>query len=279
LTGGYAGGQAEWVRVPNAELNLLHVPEEIPDEKALYLSDVLPTSYHAVVSANVQPGNTVAVWGLGPIGFNVCMWAFKKGAARVIAIDGNWRTEWAKTKLPRLETINFQEDLNRTDSVSLKILEMVPHGVDIAIECSGGEYAKNWLNRIELATGLEQDTAEMVNECLVATRKHGTVAVIADYVGYVNHFNFGALMEKGITFKGCSQAPVQRYWKEILEMIKTGEVDPTMMLTHRFKLDDAAKVYHMQEKHTEGLVKSFLETRFSKPRAEGTPELSEAPSV
>lgn len=182
LTGGFSGGQAEWVRVPNGEVNLLPVPDSIPDEKALYISDVLPTSLHAVTYTGVQAGDTVAIWGLGPIGFMACMWAFKKGAKRVIGIDSNWRCEWAQTKLPKLETIRYDQ-LEKGMTVPTKLREMVDGGVDVAIEASGGEYGKSIMNKIELATGVQQDTAEMLNECIESTRKFGRVGIIADYIG------------------------------------------------------------------------------------------------
>ncbi|KAK4643002.1 hypothetical protein QC761_000390 [Podospora bellae-mahoneyi] len=273
LTGGYAGGQAEYVRIPLAENNLLKIPDNVPDEKALYLSDVLPTSYHSVVYTGVNEGDTVAIWGLGPIGFMACFWAKKKGATRVIGIDSNWRTEYAKSKIPGLETINYAT-LESGQTVPTKIHEMVPGGVDVSIDASGGEYAKGWAHKLEMAIGAEQDTSEMINECLYATKKFGRVGIIGDYVGFTNHFNVGALMELGIYLIGCGQAPVQRYWEELLEMVEKGEIDPTIMLTHRFKIDDIAKAYKLQEKREEGLVKCFIETRFSAPRAEGTPELT-----
>jgi threonine dehydrogenase-like Zn-dependent dehydrogenase len=142
---------------------------------------VLPTSYHAVSDTGVTEGDTVAIWGLGPIGFMACMWAFKKGAKRVIGIDGNWRTEFAKSKLPGLETINFETLKNQ--SVPAKIHEMVPGGVDVCIEASGGEYAKSTKHKIQLASGLEQDTSEILNECIYSVRKFGRVGIIADYMG------------------------------------------------------------------------------------------------
>jgi threonine dehydrogenase-like Zn-dependent dehydrogenase len=273
FVGGYAGGQAEYVRVPLADNTLLKLPDSVPDEKGLYLSDVLPTSYHAVTYTGVEKGDTVAVWGLGPIGFMASYWAFYKGAKRVIAIDNNWRTEYAKKKIERLETINYAA-LPSDQTVPSKIHEMVPGGVDVCIDATGGEYGKGKAHKMELATGLEQDTSEMVNEAIYSTRKFGKIGIIADYVGFTNHFNIGALMELGITLVGCGQSPVQKYWEELRDMVEHGKVDPRIMLTHRFAIDDIAKAYYMQEKRQDGLVKCFVETRFSKPRAEGTPELT-----
>ncbi|KAL6874421.1 GroES-like protein [Trichoderma longibrachiatum] len=273
FVGGYAGGQAEYVRVPLADNNLLKIPDSVPDEKGLYLSDVLPTSYHAVTYTGVKEGDTVAVWGLGPIGFMSCFWAFHKGAKRVIGIDNNWRTEYAKSKIKGLETINYKA-LGKDKTVPSKVHELVPGGVDVSIDATGGEYGKGWIHSLELAVGAEQDTSEMINEAIYSTRKFGRVGLIGDYVGFTNHFNVGAVMELGITLVGCGQAPVQRYWEELREKIEKGEVDPTIMVTHRFRIDDIAKAYYMQEKRQDGLVKCFVETRFSAPRAQGTPELT-----
>ncbi|EMD91122.1 hypothetical protein COCC4DRAFT_136360 [Bipolaris maydis ATCC 48331] len=273
FVGGYAGGQAEYVRVPLGDQNLLKLPDSVPFEKGLYLSDVLPTSYHSVCDTGVFEGDSVAIWGLGPIGLMACVWAFKKGAKRVIGIDNNWRTEFAKQKIPGLETINYQE--LKKQSIPAKIHEMVPGGVDACIEASGGEYAKTWTHKLELMSGMEQDTSEMINECIYSTRKFGRVGIIGDYVGFTNHFNIGAVMERGIRLIGCGQCPVQKYWKEILEMLEKGEVDPTFMVTHRLKIEDIAKAYYLQEKRQDGLLKCFVETKFSEPRAPGTPELKE----
>jgi threonine dehydrogenase-like Zn-dependent dehydrogenase len=110
-----------------------------------------------------------------------CFWAFSKGAKRVIGIDNNWRTEYAKSKIPDLETINYLELKGQT--IPAKIHEMVPGGVDVSIEASGGEYAKSWAHKIEQAVSLEQDTSEMINECIYSTRKFGRVGIIADYTG------------------------------------------------------------------------------------------------
>jgi threonine dehydrogenase-like Zn-dependent dehydrogenase len=133
FVGGYAGGQAEYVRQPLADVNLLKIPDGVTDEQALYLSDVLPTSYNCVVDTGVQEGDIVGIWGMGPIGLFAAKWAFLKGASRVIGIDGNWRLEYAKSQLPKIETINFKEV-----NVKSKIDEIVPGGLDVALECAAG---------------------------------------------------------------------------------------------------------------------------------------------
>ncbi|KAL2016062.1 hypothetical protein VTK56DRAFT_4300 [Thermocarpiscus australiensis] len=202
-----------------------------------------------------------------------CQWAFMKGARRVIGIDNNWRTEFAKSKIPGLETINYLS-LGSSETLPAKIHEMVPGGVDVSIDATGGEYARGFAHKLELWIGAEQDTSEMINECIMSTRKFGAVGIIGDYVGFTNHFNVGALMERGIRLIGCGQSPVHKYWEELLEMVENGTIDPTIMLTHRFQLDDIAKAYHMQEKREAGLVKCYVETRFSGGRADGTPDLT-----
>lgn len=141
LTGGYAGGQAEYVRVPFGDVNLLELPDDVPDEKGLYLSDVLCTSYHAVQDTRVYPGDTVAIWGAGPIGLMAAVFAFKNGASRVILIDSNWRLGYAKQKLPQVETLDYTA-LPRGTTVTGEIHERIPGGVDVAIECAAGEYSK-----------------------------------------------------------------------------------------------------------------------------------------
>jgi threonine dehydrogenase-like Zn-dependent dehydrogenase len=148
----------------------------------LYLSDVLPTSYHSIHYTGVKANDCVAIWGLGPIGLMACVWAFQKGAKRVIAIDNNWRTEYAKSKIEKLEAINYTT-LGSGESVPSKIHKMVPGGADVSIDATGGEYAKGWAHRLEIWAGLEQDTSEMINECIRSTRKFGAVGIIGDYVG------------------------------------------------------------------------------------------------
>jgi threonine dehydrogenase-like Zn-dependent dehydrogenase len=155
FTGGYAGGQAEYVRVPYGDVNLLELPDDVPDEKGLYLSDVLATSYHAVQDTRVYSRDTVAVWGAGPIGLMVAMFAQKNGASKVILIDNNWRLEYAKKKLPGIDTIDYTA-LPRGKTVTAAIHEMVPGGVDTAIECVAGEYAKG------VCLSLHQDWLHML---------------------------------------------------------------------------------------------------------------------
>lgn len=136
FTGGYAGGQAEYVRLPFGDVNLLKIPDNLSDEQVLFLSDVLPTSYNCVVDTGVQEGDVVAVWGMGPVGLFTAQWAFLKGAKTVIGIDQNWRLNYAKSKIPKIETINFKN----VKSVKEEIDKLVPGGLDVALECAAGAY-------------------------------------------------------------------------------------------------------------------------------------------
>lgn len=273
LTGGFAGGQAEYVRVPFGDVNLLKLPDDVPDEKGLYLSDVLCTSYHCVHDTGVYKGNTVAIWGMGPIGLFVAAFAFKAGASRVIGIDNNWRLDYAKSKLPKLECLDFSK-VDAKKGVSGTIQEMVPGGVDVALECAAGEFAKGWLHAVEMAVGLETDTSEILNEMIMSVRKFGRCGITGVYAGFTNHFNIGSLMERGIRLIGNGQAPVQKYWKDILKMIQDNEIDPLMMVTHRIKLDETAIAYQQFDKKENGIVKVFIETKFSQPPSPGAPTLT-----
>jgi threonine dehydrogenase-like Zn-dependent dehydrogenase len=273
FTGGFAGGQAEYVRVPYGDVNLLPIPASVPDEKALYLSDVLATSWHCVVDTGVRPGDVVAIWGAGPIGQMAATAALRRGAARVIMIDANWRLGFVAAKHPKIETLDYRE-LPRGTSVSAKLREMVAGGPDVCLECVGGEYAKGWAAYFEMLFGMETDSSEVVNEMLTSVRGFGRCGISGVYAGYTNHFNIGALMERGVRLIGNGQAPVQMYWEELLGMVQKGELDPLEMVTHRVKLEELAEVYGRFDLKEEGMQKVFVETRFSKPPAPGSPALT-----
>ncbi|EON69835.1 alcohol dehydrogenase [Coniosporium apollinis CBS 100218] len=274
FTGGFAGGQAEYVRVPFGNVNLLKLPDDVPDEKGLYLSDVVATSWNAVVDTVVYEGDVVAIWGAGPVGQMAAEFAFLRGASRVIVIDQNWRLDFIKEKNPKIETINFKA-LPSGTTVTSKLKEMVNNrGPDVAIECVAGEYPKSWAHTVELAMGLENDTSEIVNEMITSVRNFGRCGITGVYAGFTNHFNIGALMERGIRLIGNGQAPVQRYWEDLLKKIQSGEIDPLVMLSHRVSMDDMDKVYYKFEKKEDRMQKVFVETKFSAPPAPGTPQLT-----
>ncbi|KAH7931030.1 GroES-like protein [Leucogyrophana mollusca] len=274
FTGGFPGGQAEYVRVPLGEVNLLPIPDEVSDEKAIYLSDVLPTSYHCVVDTGVKEGDTVGIWGLGPIGQCCARWAKIKGASRIIAID-QVPERLAFAKEQGYEVIDFSKEKD----ITKKIHELVPGGLDVALDCGTFHEPKTLLHRGMKMLMLETDVPETVNEMITSVRKLGRCGLIAAYAGFTNGFNIGALMEKGVRLIGNGQAPVHKYWKEILQdYIIPGKFDPTFMISHRVPIDDMAKLYVAFDKRISGVEKVFVETQFSAPSSEGCPSVSRVDS-
>ncbi|MCJ1465824.1 hypothetical protein MMC07_004443 [Pseudocyphellaria aurata] len=276
LTGGFAGGQAEYVRVPNGDVNLLKLPDDVPDEKGLYLSDVLATSWNCVVDTGVKEGDVVAIWGAGPIGQMCAEMSFTNGAKRVIIIDGGpaaWRLDFVRSKLPKVETLNFT-DLPRGTTVTSRLKEMEHGGPDVALECVAGEYPKGWAHYFELLLGFETDTSEIVNEMITSVKSFGRCGVTGVYAGFTNHFNIGSLMERGIRLIGNGQAPVHLYWESLLQMIREGKTDPLAMVTHRVRVEEMDEVYRIFDARADNMQKVFVETKFSDKRAEGTPELT-----
>lgn len=276
FTGGFAGGQAEYARVPNGDVNLLPLPDDVPDEKGLYLSDVLSTAWNAVVDTGVKKGDVVAIWGAGPIGQMAVEFSFINGADRVILIDGGsgaWRLDFVKSKFPKVETLDFTH-LPKGQSVTSQLKSMVHGGPDVAIECVAGEYAKGWGHYFEILLGAETDTSEIVNEMIASVKNFGRCGITGVYVGYTNHFNIGSLMERGIRLIGNGQAPVHLYWEDLLKKIQDDTIHPYAMLTHRVDVADMAKVYDIYNKRGENMQKIFVQTKFSAPPAAGTPELT-----
>ncbi|KAF9553316.1 GroES-like protein [Agrocybe pediades] len=268
FTGGYAGGQAEYVRVPLGNVNLLPIPDDVPDEKALYLSDILPTSYHAVADTGVEKGDVVGIWGLGPIGMCAARWCQLKGASRIIAIDQiPERLAFAREKLG-IEVVNFKEEKQLTK----KILELVPGGLDAAIDCGSFHEPKNLPHKVLKRAMMETDSPDTINEMIYCVRKRGKVGLISDYIGYAHGVNVGALMEKGVRLQGCGQSPVHMYWKEIMnDYIKTGKFDPAFIVTHRVPLEDMPLLYYAFYTRQSGVEKVFVETKFSSPPSAGFP--------
>ncbi|KAK4627272.1 S-(hydroxymethyl)glutathione dehydrogenase [Fulvia fulva] len=274
FTGGFAGGQAEYTRVPYGDVNLLKLPDDVPDEKGLYLSDVISTSWNCVVDTGVKEGDVVAVWGAGPIGQMAAEFSFLHGASRVIVIDSNWRLDYMKEKYPRVETVDFSQ-LKGTKAVVSKLKAMCNNrGPDVALECVAGEYPKGWFHAAQITLGLETDTSEILNEMIESVRNFGRVGITGVYVGYTNNFNIGSLMERGIRFIGNGQAPVHLYWEELLKRIQSGEIDPLKMVTHRVDIEDLAKVYYKFEKKEDHMQKVYVQTKFSAPPCEGSPALT-----
>ncbi|KAK3375529.1 chaperonin 10-like protein [Lasiosphaeria ovina] len=283
LTGGFAGGQAEYVRVPLASANLLEIPDDVPDEKALFLSDVLPTAYNAVKDTAVYPKDEVAIFGGGPIGQMAGIYALGEGASKVIYVDTEPRLSFLESRWPaehkdKLVLVDFKKlsfGVTNKETVVSRLKELCGgRGPDVAIECAAGEYAKGWMHWLEMQLGAETDTSEILNEMIEGVRNYGRAGITGVYVGYTNHFNIGSMMQRGIRLIGNGQAPVHKYWEELLQKIRTGELDPTQMLSHRVRLEDLDKVYYKFDAKEDSMQKVFVETKFSFPRAAGTPELT-----
>lgn len=254
------------MRVPFAEQNLLKVPEEHErhtDLDVLLLSDVLATAWHACEMGEVGEGDTVAIWGAGPVGMLAAQCAQHRGAAKVILIDQEpCRLEFAERRLdPRtLVTLNGRQHKQQEGGVAKAVREILPHGPDVAIECVGFHYASTLLHRAEMTLGLETDPSDMMNEIFTTVRKGGRVSVVGVYLGYANHFNIGCFMEKGLTMKG-GQTPVQRYWKALLEKVEKKELDPRVVITHELPLAEAANAYKIFNDKEDGCIKVVLHTK------------------
>jgi threonine dehydrogenase-like Zn-dependent dehydrogenase len=258
ITGGYAGGQAEYVRVPFADVNPLKLPAGVPDEQLLFLSDTLPTGYMGAEMCNIQPGDTIAVWGCGPVGQFAIKSAKVLGAERVIAIDRfPYRLRIARERAGATETLNYEE-IDLYDA--LKDLTG-GRGPDACIDAVGLEAhlpgALGAYDRLKQATGLESDRPHALREAIMACRSGGTVSIIGVYGGFIDKFPIGSLMNRSITIR-TGQCHVQRYMKPLLERIQKGEIDPTFIITHRLRLDDAPRGYEMFGNKVDDCLKVVL---------------------
>ncbi|MCM0000144.1 MAG: glutathione-dependent formaldehyde dehydrogenase [Erythrobacter sp.] len=241
MTGGYAGGQAEYVRVPFSDVGPIVVPDHLDDEKVLFLSDILPTGWMAAENADIGPDDTVAVWGCGPVGLFAVQSALLMGAAKVIAIDHYpHRLELARQL--GAETINF-----RTSDVREALMEMSGGiGVDAVIDAVGmeahGFAVDNMLDIAKQTVGIGADRASALKQAILAVRPGGRVSVPGVYGGMTDKFPLGALMEKGLQLR-TGQTHVQRYMKDLLGRIEEGEIDTTFLISHRLPLEQAAEGY------------------------------------
>ena len=259
LTGGFAGGQAEYARVPFADVGPMKVPDSLTDEQVLFLSDILPTGYFGADIAGIEPGDTVAVWGCGPVGQFAIHSARLFGADRIIAIDRfGYRLEMAKNQAGATDVINYEDE----ESLLQTLKELTGgRGPDRCIDAVGMEaHADSAMYALDVAKQalkLENDRPIALREAIQACRSGGTVAVIGVYSGFVDHFPMGTVMNRGLTLR-AGQAPVQRYMRPLLERIARGEIDPSFVITHRMSLEDAAKGYDIFVKKQDDCVKVVL---------------------
>ncbi|RSV40628.1 glutathione-dependent formaldehyde dehydrogenase [Sphingomonas sp. ABOLE] len=256
LTGGHAGGQAEYVRVPFSDVGPIVIPDGIEDDKVLFLSDILPTGWMAAENAEIEPGDTVAVWGCGPVGLFAVQSAFLMGAERVIAIDHFPR----RLELARrfgAETINFEE----TDTAAA-LFEMTGGiGPDAVIDSVGleahGFFVDNVLDQIKKSTFLGTDRIHSIRQAILACRKGGRVSMPAVYGGFVDKFPLGALMEKGLTLK-TGQTHVQHYMPALLNAIIEEKIDTTFLISHTLPLEQAPQGYKMFHDNQNEVTKVVL---------------------
>jgi len=243
LFGGYAGGQAEYLRVPFADSNAFHVPEAVGDEQVLFLSDILPTGYMAAENAQIKPGDTVAVWGAGPVGQFAIKSAYLLGAERVIAID----------RIPeRLALAHEKSDavpLNyeHVDSVIEALMEMTGgRGPDSCIDAVGmeahGSGLDGWADKAMQTVMMQTDRPTALRQAIQACRKGGTVSIPGVYGGIIDDVPIGAAFNKGLTMK-MGQTHVQRYMEPLYQRIEQGEIDPSFIITHRVSIDEVPEAY------------------------------------
>jgi threonine dehydrogenase-like Zn-dependent dehydrogenase len=261
LTGGYAGGQAEYARVPFADVGPLKIENGFTDEQVLFLSDILPTGYMAAEMCDIQPGDVVAVWGAGPVGLFAMASAKLLGAERVIAIDRfDYRLQRATGRAGATDVINYEQLDGTTVVDALKELTG-GRGPDKCIDAVGMEAHAPGLayayDRAKQALHLEIDRPIAVREAIMACRSGGTVSIIGVYGGLVDKFPLGSLMNRAITVK-TGQTHVPRYMKPLLGRIERGEIDPTMVISHILPLADAPKGYDMFVNKLDGCEKVVL---------------------
>ena len=257
LCGGYAGGQAEYARVPFADVGPLKIPDGIPDEQVLFLSDIFPTGYMGAEMCNIQGGDVMAVWGCGPVGQFAIKSAYMLGAERVIAIDRfPYRLQMAREKAGA-ETLNYEE-VDVLDALR----EMTGgRGPDACIDAVGMEAHTNgplyWYDRTKQAVGLESDRPFVLREAIAACRNGGTISMIGVYGGFIDKFPIGSFMNRSLTLK-TGQAHVQRYMRPLLERIQNGEIDPSFVITHQMRLDEAPLGYQLFQRKLDDCVKVVL---------------------
>ncbi len=244
MLGGFAGGQAEYARVPFADVGTVKIPDSLTDEQVLFLSDIFPTGYMAAENCNIQPGDTIAVWGCGPVGQFALKSASLLGAERIIGIDRfPYRLQIARERTGA-EVINYEEcDVYET------LMDMTGGmGPDACIDAVGMEAHMPGIigayDRVKQAMMLESDRPHVLRQAIMACRKGGTVSIPGVYGGFDDKMPLGSLMNKALTVK-TGQTHVQHYFGPLLERVEKGEIDPSFVITHRLSLDEAPKGFEM----------------------------------
>jgi threonine dehydrogenase-like Zn-dependent dehydrogenase len=257
LLGGYAGGQAEYARVPFADVGPLKIPDGLTDEQVLFLTDIFPTAYMAAENCDIQPGDTIAIWGCGPVGQLTIKSAFLLGAERVIAIDQvPERLRMARDQAGA-ETIDFSRE-----DVPDRLKELTGgRGPDACVDAVGleahGGALDAVLDRVKAAAFLATDRPHALREAIQTCRKGGTVSIPGVYGGVIDKLPFGAAFNKGLTLK-MGQTHVHKYLRPLLEHIERGDIDPSFVITHRLSLDEAPEGYETFKQREDNCIKVVL---------------------
>jgi threonine dehydrogenase-like Zn-dependent dehydrogenase len=258
LTGGYAGGQAQYLRVPYADVGPLRIDSDLPDEQVLFLSDIFPTGWMAALNADIEPGDTVAVWGCGPVGQFTIQSAWLLGAGRVIAIDTvPERLEMARTH-GRAETIDFMQV-----GVYDQLMEMTKgRGPDRCIDAVGAEAHSagsidSLYDKAKTMLMQETDRPHVVREAIMCCRPGGTISMPGVYLGVVDKIPLGAFMNKALTLK-TGQTHVPRFHDELLRRVESGEIDPSFVITHKVPIDKGPEMYRTFRDKEDGCIKVVL---------------------
>jgi threonine dehydrogenase-like Zn-dependent dehydrogenase len=258
MLGGFAGGQAEYVRVPFADVGPLKIPDGLEDEQVLFLSDIFPTGYQAAENCNIQEGDTVAIWGAGPVGQFAVKSAFMLGAEKVVLIDHyKDRLELARKENENLETINFDDE-----DVYTKLLDLTGgRGPDSCIDAVGleshGSSPDALLDYAKTAVFLATDRLHALRQAIYCCRKGGTVSIPGVYGGFLDKFPMGAAFGKGLTFK-MGQTNMHSYMPRLLESIQEDKIDPRFVISHRLKLSEAPMAYDQFNKEKDTWRKVVL---------------------
>ena len=257
MLGGYAGGQAQYARVPYADVGPLKVPDDLTDEQVLFLSDILPTGYMAAENCNIHPGDVIAIWGAGPVGQLAIKCAYLLGAERVIAIDRfDYRLRMAREQ-GGAETLNYEEV-----NVLAALKDMTGgRGPDACIDAVGmeahGTGVVGAYDKVKQTAGLESDRPTVLRQVIMACRNGGTLSIAGVYGGFIDKVPFGSIMNRSLTLRS-GQTHVQRYMRPLLQRIENGEIDPSFIITHRMSLSDAPRAYEMFRDKRDDCVKVVL---------------------
>lgn len=250
--GGYDGGQAEFLRVPYANVGPVPIPEELSDEQVLFLTDILPTSYWGVENGGVKKDDTVVVLGCGPVGLLSIKWSIFHGAKRIIAVDYvGYRLEHAKNY--GVEVINFEEHENTGEYIK----EITHGGADVVIDCVGMDGKMSGIEMVETLLKLQGGSKSAIEMATQAVRKGGTVSMVGVYGARYNNFPLGDFFARNITLK-MGQCPAHSYTGRILDLIKTGKFDATDIITHRLTLDKGEHAYEIFDKKQDNCIKVIL---------------------